>query len=59
LAAEGADVIAVDICRQIDSVAYPMSGPEDLAETVGLVEEEDRFAAEHPDLTEAFKISRR
>jgi NAD(P)-dependent dehydrogenase (short-subunit alcohol dehydrogenase family) len=25
LAQEGADVIAIDICRQIDSVAYPMA----------------------------------
>jgi SDR family mycofactocin-dependent oxidoreductase len=37
-AEEGADVIAVDICKQIDSVIYPMSGPDDLAETVRLVE---------------------
>ncbi len=34
LAQEGADIIAVDICRQIDSVPYPMSTPDDLAETV-------------------------
>jgi SDR family mycofactocin-dependent oxidoreductase len=39
LAEEGADVIAVDICRQIDSVVYPMSTPSDLAETVKLVED--------------------
>jgi len=25
LAQEGADVIAVDICRQIDAVAYPLA----------------------------------
>jgi len=37
LAQEGADIIAVDICRQIDSVGYPMSTPEDLAETADLV----------------------
>jgi SDR family mycofactocin-dependent oxidoreductase len=34
LAAEGADIIAVDICRQIDSVPYAMSSPADLAGTV-------------------------
>jgi NAD(P)-dependent dehydrogenase (short-subunit alcohol dehydrogenase family) len=47
LAQEGADIIAVDICRQIDSVTYPMSTPEDLAETVKEVEALDRriFAA--------------
>ena len=34
LAAEGANIIAVDLCAQIDSVAYPMATPDDLAETV-------------------------
>jgi len=38
LAEEGADVIAIDICKQIDTVQYPMSAPEDLAETVQGVE---------------------
>ncbi|MGB7361393.1 MAG: SDR family NAD(P)-dependent oxidoreductase, partial [Mycobacterium sp.] len=33
-AEEGADVIAVDLCDQINSVAYPMATPEDLEETV-------------------------
>ena len=42
LAQDGADVIAVDICAQIGSVAYPMSTPEDLAETVKEVEALDR-----------------
>ena len=37
LAEEGADIIAVDICRQIDSVQIPLSTPEDLAETADLV----------------------
>lgn len=37
-AEEGADIIAVDICRQIDTVQYPMARPEDLEETVRLVE---------------------
>ena len=31
LAEEGADIVAVDICAQIDSVAYPMATPEDLS----------------------------
>jgi SDR family mycofactocin-dependent oxidoreductase len=44
LAREGADVVAVDICRQIDTVAYPMATPEDLAETVSQVEALDRQA---------------
>ena len=37
LAAEGADIIAIDICKQIDSVQIPMSTPGDLAETADLV----------------------
>jgi SDR family mycofactocin-dependent oxidoreductase len=42
LAREGADVIAVDVCRQLDTVAYPMATPEDLAATVAEVEALDR-----------------
>lgn len=42
LAEEGADVIAVDICQQMDSVPYPMASPDDLAETVRQVEALDR-----------------
>jgi NAD(P)-dependent dehydrogenase (short-subunit alcohol dehydrogenase family) len=37
-AEEGADIIAVDVCEQIDSVAYPMPDQDDLDETVNLVE---------------------
>jgi (+)-trans-carveol dehydrogenase len=37
LAQEGADIIAIDICKQIDSVRIPLSTPEDLAETADLV----------------------
>jgi SDR family mycofactocin-dependent oxidoreductase len=39
LASEGADIIAVDLCDQIDSVPYPLATPDDLAETVKLVED--------------------
>src|SRR5919106_4182130 len=38
LAHEGADIIAIDIAAQIDTVPYPMGTPGDLAETVGEVE---------------------
>lgn len=38
VAEEGADVIALDICRQIESVPYPMATKEDLEETERLVE---------------------
>lgn len=51
LAQEGADIIAVDICAQIDTVPYPMATPEDLAETVALVEAEGRrIVAEQADV---------
>jgi (+)-trans-carveol dehydrogenase len=39
LAREGASVIAVDICAQIDTVPYEMSTPEDLRETAAQVED--------------------
>lgn len=42
LAREGADIIAVDICGQAETVPYPMGTQEDLAETVKGVEALDR-----------------
>jgi (+)-trans-carveol dehydrogenase len=42
LAAEGADIIAVDLAGQLDSVPYDMATPADLAETVKEVEALDR-----------------
>lgn len=42
LAREGAEIIAVDLCAQIESVSYPMATPEDLAETAQQVEALDR-----------------
>jgi SDR family mycofactocin-dependent oxidoreductase len=39
LAQEGADIIALDICRQIESNPYPLSTPDDLAETERMVKE--------------------
>lgn len=38
LAEEGADIIAVDLCHDIDSIGYPLARPEDLDETAKLVE---------------------
>jgi SDR family mycofactocin-dependent oxidoreductase len=37
-AAEGADIVAIDICNQIASIEYPMSTSDDLAITVKEVE---------------------
>jgi SDR family mycofactocin-dependent oxidoreductase len=49
-AEEGADIIAVDLCQQIDSVTYPMATPADLEETVNLVEKTgQRIVAEQGD----------
>ena len=42
LAEEGADIIAVDLCHDIDSLAYSLSTPDDLKETARLVEAQDR-----------------
>jgi SDR family mycofactocin-dependent oxidoreductase len=42
LAQEGADIIAVDLCAQPATVSVPGATPEDLAETVALVEKQDR-----------------
>jgi SDR family mycofactocin-dependent oxidoreductase len=42
LAEEGADIIAVDICQDFETVGYPMATSEDLQETARLVEKLDR-----------------
>jgi SDR family mycofactocin-dependent oxidoreductase len=44
LAEEGADVILVDVCAPIPGVGYAPATPEDLAETVRLVEKTGRRA---------------
>ncbi|WP_343710506.1 mycofactocin-coupled SDR family oxidoreductase [Mycobacterium sp.] len=44
LAAEGADIIAVDMCRDIDTNEYPLALPADLDETAELVDKEGRSA---------------
>jgi SDR family mycofactocin-dependent oxidoreductase len=41
-AEEGADIIAMDICRDVETVPYPGASPEDLQETVAAVEALDR-----------------
>ncbi|MBB2990049.1 SDR family mycofactocin-dependent oxidoreductase [Mycolicibacterium iranicum] len=57
-AEEGADVIAVDVCAQLDSVAYPMSTPEDLAETARLVEQTGRrIVAERADVRDRDRLA--
>jgi SDR family mycofactocin-dependent oxidoreductase len=56
-AEEGADIIAFDLCDQIDSVAYPMATPEDLDETVNLIEKTGRrIVAEHGDVRDLERL---
>ena len=42
LAEEGADIIAVDLCHDIDTLGYSLATPDDLKETARLVEAKDR-----------------
>jgi SDR family mycofactocin-dependent oxidoreductase len=57
LAQEGCEIIGLDLCGQIDSVAYPMATPDDLADTVRLVEEHDhRMVAEQADVRDLDRL---
>ena len=59
LAEEGADIVAIDLCAQVDSVAYPMATPEDLEETVAQVEALDRrIVAARADVRDGAQLSR-
>ncbi len=42
LSEEGADIVAVDLCRPVSSVKYPLATEDDLAETAKLVEKSGR-----------------
>jgi SDR family mycofactocin-dependent oxidoreductase len=44
LAEEGVDIIALDLCADIDTVWYPLATADDLAETARLVEAQGRRA---------------
>jgi NAD(P)-dependent dehydrogenase (short-subunit alcohol dehydrogenase family) len=58
LAADGADIIAVDLCDQIASVPYPLADAEDLAATVKLVEESGaRIVARQADVRDQSALS--
>jgi SDR family mycofactocin-dependent oxidoreductase len=47
LAEEGADIIAVDLCEDVDTIPYAGSTQADLDETVKLVEDRDRQIVAH------------
>jgi SDR family mycofactocin-dependent oxidoreductase len=58
LAADGASVIAIDLCEQIASVRYPLATPDDLAATVKLVEDTGaRIVAKQADVRDRASLS--
>jgi len=58
LGADGANVIAVDLCEQIASVPYPLATPDDLAATVKLVEDTGaRIVARQGDVRQRASLS--
>jgi SDR family mycofactocin-dependent oxidoreductase len=42
LAQAGADIIAIDLCRDVPTIPYPMATRADLDEVAGLIEKQDR-----------------
>ncbi len=48
LAEQGVDIIAVDLCRDIDTVSYALATAADLEETVRLVQEQGRRIVAFP-----------
>ncbi len=57
LAEEGADIIAVDVCKDLDAIGYPMATAEDLEETARLIEKADRrVVAVQADVREAAQL---
>ena len=58
LAREGADIIAMDICADIETVHYPLARPEDLDETVAQIEQLGRrVAATQTDVRDATAVA--
>ncbi len=57
LAEEGADIIAVDLCQNIDSIGYALATPEDLEETAQFVEKTgQRIVTAQADVREASQL---
>lgn len=58
-AEEGANVVAFDICGQVESCPVPQASPEDLQETIRLVEGLDRrIVAEQADVRDFAAVQR-
>ncbi len=59
MAEEGADIIAVDVLHDLDTVGYPLATPEDLATTVALVEATGRrIVARQADVRDTASLTR-
>lgn len=57
LAEEGAEIIAVDVCHDIETIGYPMASPEDLDETARLIEKTgQRVVIAQADVREAAQL---
>jgi NAD(P)-dependent dehydrogenase (short-subunit alcohol dehydrogenase family) len=57
-AEQGADIIAIDLCEQVATVAYPMSTIEDLTETQRLVEKAgERISAQKADVRDPDQLA--
>lgn len=57
LAEEGADIIGVDICADIDELRYPLARPEELEETAHLVRQRGRtMVAMQADVRDASQL---
>jgi SDR family mycofactocin-dependent oxidoreductase len=59
LAEEGADIIAVDLCENVDTIGYPMATPEDLEETAAFIEKTgQRVVTAKADVREASQLKK-
>ena len=59
LAEEGADIIAIDVCHDYETVGYPLASEADLAQTVKAVEALDRrIVATQADVRDAEELKK-
>ncbi len=59
LAEEGADIIAADLCHDIETIGYPMATPDDMKETVAQVEAQgQRIVAVQADVRERAELAK-
>jgi SDR family mycofactocin-dependent oxidoreductase len=59
LAEEGADIVAVDLCEDIDTIGYPMATADDLDETAAFVEKTgQRIVTAKADVRDATQLKK-